>query len=45
MSSVENTNMSTISMEELIAIGEYFSGNMEARGRAHCDNTQTSENP
>jgi hypothetical protein len=28
MNSVENTNMSNISMEELIAIGEYFSGNM-----------------
>ena len=28
MSSVENTNMSNISMKELIAIGEYFSGNM-----------------
>jgi hypothetical protein len=26
MNSVENTNMSNISMEELIAIGEYFSG-------------------
>ena len=26
--SVENTNMSNISMEELIAIGEYFSGNI-----------------
>ena len=28
MNSVENTNMSNISMEELIAIGEYFSGNI-----------------
>ena len=28
MSSVENTNMSKISMEELIAISEYFSGNI-----------------
>jgi hypothetical protein len=28
MNSVENTNMSNISMSELIAIGEYFSGNI-----------------
>ena len=28
MNSVENTNMSNISMEEFIAIGEYFSGNI-----------------
>ena len=28
MNSVENTNMSNISIEELIAIGEYFSGNI-----------------
>ena len=28
MNSVENTNMSGISMEELISIGEYFSGNI-----------------
>ena len=28
MNSVENTNMSGISMEELIAISEYFSGNI-----------------
>ena len=28
MNSDENTNMSNISMEELIAIGEYFSGNI-----------------
>jgi hypothetical protein len=28
MNSVENTNMSNISMEELISIGEYFSGNI-----------------
>jgi hypothetical protein len=28
MSSLENTNMSGISMEELIANGEYFSGNI-----------------
>ena len=28
MNSVENTKMSGISMEELLAIGEYFSGNI-----------------
>jgi hypothetical protein len=28
MNSAENTNMSGISMEELIAISEYFSGNI-----------------
>ena len=30
MNSVKNTNMSNISMEELISIGEYFSGNINS---------------
>ena len=38
MNSVENTNMSNISMSELIAIGEYFSGNIPS------DNEQFESN-
>ena len=46
MNSVENTNMSNISMEELIAIGEYFSGNIsEDNNQFEMNVEKFMENP